>query len=200
MDAVDGRRILPSEYQQQEIYSDELAHAYEGGTVSSTNIALTLSHFMVWRKITESDHAYSLVLEDDAIFVNSHFQALSFERISDGSDDIVLLDSYVKQRPPQGHIWGNHYTLESFRGCTGGYLISKEAAHKLLKVTLAPICHPIDGLFHWYNRHVVEKNLPWESLELKPLNFSLVYPRPIINGSLVGFWPSSISHYVPDYM
>jgi hypothetical protein len=51
----------------------------------------------------------------------------------------------------------------------------------------------------WYNQHRTEQLAPWSKMQLPLLHEYLVYPRPVANGSLSGYWPSAIGKYLPDY-
>jgi GR25 family glycosyltransferase involved in LPS biosynthesis len=197
-DAIDGRNLDPGYFAERGLYDDRLARKYENTFVSAPNIALCQTHFALWRLLADEIKGASLVLEDDAVFVGASVSALA-PAVLPADWDVVLLDAYVRHKPPRGLISPNVYSMESYRGGTAGYLLSAKGARKLLRLASVPVCHPIDGYMGWYEHHRLEGVDPWRRLDMPPLSAYVVYPRPIENGSLAGFWPSAIGKSLPDY-
>jgi GR25 family glycosyltransferase involved in LPS biosynthesis len=198
LDAVDGRRLSPDVFAARGMYDDALARRYEGRGVSAANIALCQSHFRIWQTIADSGFSAALVLEDDAVFATEGLQRLDLAALPP-EWDVASLDAYLHQKPPLGSIGGALYSLESYRGGTAGYVLSLSGARKMLAMAAVPVCHPIDGYMTWYNRHRLGESDPWRRMNLAPLHVVLVYPRPVLNGSLYGYWPSAIGGALPDY-
>lgn len=198
LDAVDGRSVSRDVYTERGLYDDALARRYETSSVSASNIALCLSHFRLWSAIASAGHPATMILEDDAVFHGRRIAALD-PYMFPPEWDIVFMDSYVRHKPPRGRIHGTLFSMESYRGGTAGYLVSSRGARKLLRMASVPVCHPIDHYMWWYNSHRIEGREPWKNMELPPLHEYLVYPRPVMNGSLWGCWPSAIGDLLPDY-
>ena len=64
VDAVDGRRGLPPEYESQ---IDRPLAQKKGGILSDAEFACALSHINIYRRIVSENIDYALVLEDDAV-------------------------------------------------------------------------------------------------------------------------------------
>ena len=198
LDAIDGRSISKEDFEKQGVYDDALAQRYENSSVSAANIALCLSHFRLWKAIANAGWPAVMILEDDAVFHGKRIASVDPSSFP-AEWDVVFLDAYIRHKPPRGQIQGTLFSMESYRGGTAGYIISASGARKLLRMASVPVCHPIDGYMGWYNHHRLENIPPWKGMELPPLHEYLIYPRPITNGSLFGFWPSSIGKSMPDY-
>lgn len=118
--------------------------------MSTPEIAVTLSHIKVWKKIIEDNVSYALVLEDDIYFtygfvrmMNKAWNSLkgincdkefdilflSYENVK-GAEIIKKYDKEIVQRPYCG-IWQ-----------ASGYVLSKRGAEKLL--SLLPVYGPVD--------------------------------------------------------
>lgn len=200
VDAVDGRTVPMREFAAKGLYDDAMARRYEGRPVSGTNVALCLSHFAVWELVVREAWPVALVLEDDAVFQGAALDCVEMGLLPEGWD-VCLLDAYLRHKPPRGHVRRNIFTMESYRGGTAGYLLSAQGARKLLRIATVPVCHPVDGYMTWYNRHRLEGCPPWSELSLEPLESFLVYPRPVLNGSLAGHWGTCVgTGNCPDYL
>lgn len=118
--------------------------------MSTPEIAVTLSHINVWKKIIEDNVAYALILEDDVYFTygfakimdkvwnslmnmkcNEDFDILflSYERVK-GAKIVKEYEKEIVHRPYCG-IWQ-----------ASGYVLSKRGAEKLL--SLLPVYGPVD--------------------------------------------------------
>lgn len=194
-DAIDGRVSSIRDFSAKGLYDDSLAVGYEGVSLSPPTVALTLSHFAVWEEIMREGHSLAMVLEDDAVFRGNLLDSVNVDMLPAGWD-VCLLESWLRQKPPKENVEGNIFTLASYKGGSGGYLISSCGAEKLHHMS-SPVFHPADGYFTWYNRHRCEKRSPWELLPL--LSVFLVYPQPVINGSGAGYWKSGLGTGVIPY-
>jgi GR25 family glycosyltransferase involved in LPS biosynthesis len=196
--AVDGVNIGRKRFLEDGLYDPQLALRYEGAPLSDAAIALSLTHSKVWKEIAESNLSHAIVIEDDAIFINRVISSLDVNNLC-SLFDLVFLDAYLDQKPPRGQVGNFLYTSDSYKGCTGGYLLTKQGAKNLALASIAPICHPVDGFLGWYNRHASENEKPWCDLNLSHISQGIYFPRPILNGSILGYWPSAISNHLPDY-
>lgn len=198
VDAIDGRGVPSGEFSARGLYDDALTRRYERTPVPAPGIALCLSHFGLWKKIADAGIECALILEDDAVFHADPMDNLDPDSLP-SEWEFVSLDAYVLHKPPLGHIGGTIYSMESYHGGTAAYLVSAVGVRKLLKLASVPVCHPIDEYIVWYDHHRGEGREPWNALDLQPLQRCLVYPRPVSNGSLAGYWPSSVGGFLPAY-
>jgi len=98
-----------------------------------------LSHQSVWQKIVEGDQEYAAVLEDDLHMADDlHAVLSSFEWVPHGADLVRLEPSTnrVLLAPQEsGHVGARSvHRVLSTTWCTAAYIISKQAAAKLLAV------------------------------------------------------------------
>lgn len=123
-------------------------------SMSIQEIAVTLSHISVWRKMVQENIPYALILEDDIYFTygfsnkidkiwgnineisnNNEFDILflSYDYVK-GTDKSKIKDRNILQKPNAG-IWQ-----------ASGYVLSKKGVNKLL--SLLPVYGPVDL---WFN-------------------------------------------------
>jgi GR25 family glycosyltransferase involved in LPS biosynthesis len=118
--------------------------------MSRAEIAVARSHINVWRQVAASNHAYSLILEDDVWFHSG------FTRYFDQAWDEVVTEcgkkerfdvlyvSYleVKNGAPKTFLSSNVFRPVRGLWHLSGYVLSREGAKKLLR--LLPCRGPID--------------------------------------------------------
>ena len=184
--AVDGRRTSTTELIAQGLYDDELARRYEGRSLTAGDVATTLSHAKAHRTVVSEMREVALILEDDAVFQEDRLNSIDLSLLPAGWD-VCLLEAWLRDSCPRDVIHGNIFGMASYRGGAGAYLLSLNGARKLLSVS-RPVIHPGDGAFTWYNRHLLEPNMPWHERVPQSLNVFLLYPFPVVNGSLSGHW------------
>ncbi len=128
-----------------------------------------LSHINIWKKLVESDKKYCLVLEDDVDFVDDFRKKINFMiyelnnldlSIPKNNVDMIYLipeiscDHFFKKEDCEKSYDGPNLTnvrkpLHIGYGMYG-YIITKQGAEKLLKLSL-PMTLPIDVLTHHLN-------------------------------------------------
>lgn len=118
--------------------------------MSNPEIAVARSHINIWRQISEGNHKYVLVLEDDVFFrpdFTSHLdQAWAEMKIGDDCkskfDILYLSYEEVKHGAPKTFISSNVFRPVRGLWHLSGYVVSREGAQKLLR--LLPCRGPVD--------------------------------------------------------
>lgn len=144
--AVDGTKLNIDELQRQGIYNDALAHEKFSRSLSCAEIACTLSHLSVYRKMVDENIPMAMILEDDAMF-------------SEGGTD--RLSSALREVPPGWEVLQLHYNCKEHVHITdnlvrfpaktrmpigaAGYLMRNTGAKKMLANGF-PVCYPADSL------------------------------------------------------
>jgi GR25 family glycosyltransferase involved in LPS biosynthesis len=112
-------------------------------------IAVSLSHFEVWKLIAAGDRSYTLVLEDDVYFRRGFTKALDriwaglIARPGDAAFDILYL-SYAEAGVKANRIQVSDELTKPTSGLwqLSGYVLSRRGAQKLLD--LLPVRGPVD--------------------------------------------------------
>ena len=118
--------------------------------MSRAEVAVARSHISVWRQVVASNHAYVLILEDDAWFHSGFARYL--DRVWDeivaeydkrGRFDVLYV-SYreAKHGAPKAFLSNNLFRPVRGLWHLSGYVLSREGADKLLR--LLPCRGPID--------------------------------------------------------
>jgi GR25 family glycosyltransferase involved in LPS biosynthesis len=144
--AVDGAALDVAQLQRQGIYDDEVAHQKFNRSLSPAEIACTLSHLNIHRKMVGENISMALVLEDDAMF---------------GPRIVSRVSGALSEAPPDWDVLQLSHNCEEYVGLTenlvrfpsntrmpvgsAGYLIRKGGAEKMLANGF-PICYPADSL------------------------------------------------------
>jgi GR25 family glycosyltransferase involved in LPS biosynthesis len=127
--------------------------------MSRPEIAVAMSHIGIWKKVAESYHDYSLIIEDDVWFdskfteiIDRAWSEINTNKSTKGIFDIFYL-SYeeVKNGAPKSVI--SNTLFRPVRGLwnLSGYIISRQGAINLLK--LLPCKGPIDlWINHQFDR------------------------------------------------
>ena len=194
-DAIDAKKINRSNLIANNLYDDSLANYYHNRSLSNGEIACSLSHGSVYELIVKDNHDFSLILEDDAIFLSEQIDLIDLSALP-GNWDVVFLSSFYLDRPPAGHIYNNLYTTQSWNGSCAAYIISNSGAKKLASSYL-PVIHAADG---FVGRSIKCEKFEQNTFKQKgtsiQLNTYLYYPDPILNGSSVGFWSTSLPAFL----
>jgi GR25 family glycosyltransferase involved in LPS biosynthesis len=141
--------------------------------MSRAEIAVARSHINVWRQVAASNHAYVLILEDDAWFhsrfaryLDQAWDEVAAECDKRGRFDILYV-SYleVKHGAPKTFLSSN--VFRPMRGLwhLSGYVLSREGAEKLLR--LLPCRGPVDL---WINHQ-------FEVLDVRATKRSIISQR-----------------------
>jgi GR25 family glycosyltransferase involved in LPS biosynthesis len=191
--AIDGNLLKSQNLLHTLGYDDNIRKKYENKSLSPSIIALAATHFKLYEHIKQKGIAEAIILEDDAILTR---YPLENTALSDTPKkwDVLLLESWLIQKPPDGQIIKNIYDTTSYRGGSAAYIITTSGIDKLLSIR-KPLIHPPDGLFTWYNKHAVDNFKCYPLQDMAPLHVYLYYPQPFINGSLAGYWGSRCDPY-----
>lgn len=129
--AVDGRALSKEEI------ANVYRHAPGTQFLDPGSIACSLSHRKVWERIVASDEVYALVLEDDVIFGENAGDILNDTGwIPDGTE-LLRLETFrrhtVHGREPVATVGDRAiHRLHHIHNGTGAYIVSKDAAARLL--------------------------------------------------------------------
>lgn len=134
--------------------------------MTKQEIAVTLSHIGVWKKIRKENVEYALILEDDVYFTNKFSTEMDkiWNEISKTNFDILFLSfDYVKGISKK-EIYRKEFIHKPYVGIwqASGYVLSKKGVQKLLKEL--PVYGPVDL---------------WLNLKFEKLN-ALMINKPII--------------------
>ena len=135
--AVDGARLKPTE---------QLQHIFEGNDYNMRKgmVGCAMSHIQLAILLTKTDLDFLLILEDDITVVPDFAPKLARLIGRLPSDwNLVYLGHHVrpqyrsdklfdKVRQPVAERWSRKQSLERSMGGTGGYLLSKAGAYRLL--------------------------------------------------------------------
>jgi glycosyl transferase family 25 len=143
--AVDGSKLNIDELQRQGVYNDTLAHEKFSRSLSCAEIACTLSHLGVYRKMVDGSIPMAMILEDDAMFSERGTDRLSSALREVPADWDVLQLHY--NRKEHVHVTDNLVTFPAKTRMpvgSAGYLIRNGGAKKMLANGL-PVCYPADS-------------------------------------------------------
>lgn len=116
------------------------------------------SHLQAWQVLLHSDCHTLLVLEDDVVFGDDFLEALGAALHHRQSWDVLNLNKIRAKQPVRQARLGQ-YSLNAYMGPLtgmGAYLISRDAAERLLPVML-PIVLPIDLELDRVHRHQLRR-------------------------------------------
>jgi len=118
--------------------------------MSRAEVAVARSHISVWRQVAASNHAYVLILEDDAWFhtgfaryLNRVWDEIVAEYDKRSRFDVLYV-SYLEAKHGAPKTFLSNNLFRPVRGLwhLSGYVLSREGANKLLR--LLPCRGPID--------------------------------------------------------
>ena len=142
--------------------------------MSRAEVAVARSHISVWRRVSASNHAYVMILEDDAWFHSGFARCLDRvwdEVVAEYDNNKRRFDflyvSYVEAKHGAPKVFLSNNLFRPVRGLwhLSGYVLSREGAAKLLQ--LLPCRGPIDL---WINHQ-------FEALDVLATKQSLVSQR-----------------------
>ena len=147
VDAVDGRALSPREIES--VYDARAAKRTIGRDHTPAEIACSLSHLALYRRLVQSRMTEVVILEDDVVIRPEFLELLrSRARLPEGWELILCYHSAA-----QKSVWGGRRLSASLRlvrfastaNGTVGYLLTRTGAEKLL-ARAYPICAPADHL------------------------------------------------------
>ncbi len=164
--AVDGKKLIMEELQQ--IYDPELTQKNIGRLITKEEIGCYLSHWKIYKIMTEENLPEALVLEDDVVLDKDIIPILkAWDRMPPDCRLLQMGTSWkIESRKKNrfSHLGNIHFPLDyiavrNYDICYGtmAYIIRRSLASELLELLL-PIKLPIDDiLFDWrYNYYI-----PW---------------------------------------
>lgn len=127
--------------------------ATHSSRLSDGEIACFLSHRLCWSIVAEGDDAYGAIFEDDVVFSITAGPLLADDGWIPGDADIVKLETFFQKtvigmnRLSAGNGYWVSRLYKAHLG-TGGYIISRQAARRLVEAT-GDVNTPVDcALFH----------------------------------------------------
>lgn len=143
--AIDEKTFSDAAYQQF------MAERPRGGKLwLRGQMGCFLSHYHIWQKIVQGPDTFCAVFEDDVHLANDLGRALSAIDSIPDNVDLIRLDtstSRIKLRRQPDVILDQRklYRVESTSWCTGGYIIHRRAAQRLLELPIS-YHQPVDIL------------------------------------------------------
>jgi len=143
VDAVDGRRGLPPEYESQ---IDRPLARKLGRNLSDAEFACALSHINIYRRIVSDNIGHALVLEDDAVPHPDLARYLAGKHYEDASLTQLVCNrtvAYVRRSGVES-VFDNYRSYQrapkiNLSG-TSGYVISRHAAKHFVENALPITC------------------------------------------------------------
>lgn len=140
--AVDGRAIDPAERARM------LSPRFEFQPLNPGEIGIFMSQRSAWQRLVDSGEKMAAVFEDDVVLCAQAGRLL--DRLAEGGwqADIVKLETTHRRvvlGPPCGQLDDGHrlQPLCSWHGGAAGYVITRDAAARLLAATW-PLADPVD--------------------------------------------------------
>lgn len=154
IDAVDGRKLSSSE--MRGLTSSKrgfwMKHGFRLGSMGCA-----LSHFQAWQTLVESGSNCALILEDDAQLDCAISNILPCLAAQSKNFDIVNLH-HASRRPRQrvhNISKTHHLSVVKYNGIeTLAYVISKEAASRLLEIARPPLFEVDVFMNRWWDHGV----------------------------------------------
>lgn len=143
IDAIDGRNGLPAEFRDR--YNETATLRRLGRTLSTAEIAASLSHGLAYARIIDEGHAHALILEDDAM-VGPGLPRFLAAKGHEAAPMILVHHLNARVLPGAkatvaGDILVRELALPCFRAAA--YTVSREAAEYLLDAG-SPVTTPPD--------------------------------------------------------
>lgn len=118
-----------------------------------------LSHYHIWQKIAQGSDRFCAVFEDDVHLANDLAQVLSVIDCIPDNVDLIRLDTSTNRiklhRQPDVILNQRKlYRVKSTSWCTGGYIIHRRAAQRLLELPVS-YHQPVDILLFNHEESVI---------------------------------------------
>lgn len=142
--AIDGKNLSENQLKQ---YSKKEALRVKGRELSTGEIACSLSHLELWKRIVDEDLQKALILEDDAMIGEILKKIIKLENTFPPSWELINFTTDWKLIPFGKPIY-DIYRMANIKGISNRsstYLINKKGAERLLNHAF-PIRLPIDDL------------------------------------------------------
>lgn len=153
-DAISGDQL--DEADLQRIYDADMNRSKFKRPLSRSEVACTLGHRQIWQRVADSPNPVSLVLEDDATFVQDPrpFLGAIDQRAECFEDVMIKLDGVCDRNTRVLSTIADQSLVLSDRlpPRTTGYVLGRRAAARLVELA-APIARPIDIDLKFYWEH-----------------------------------------------
>lgn len=140
--AVDAKQLPEQEFERLRRLSSGV------NSMSPAEMACLLSHRKAWALVAEGEDDWAFVAEDDIHFSADAASFLKSDRWIPAGVDLVKAETDLKRHELSFKTWGEPFghelrRLKSSHVGSGGYLVSRSAAVKLLAYT-EHHCEPVD--------------------------------------------------------
>lgn len=119
--------------------AEKMPLSFYGAVIGPGAVACFESHRKIWREIVSSDATYAAIFEDDVHFSDGLKPFLSSTDWIPADSDLVRLETRLKRaklgRPAERHFGRRVARLLSTQMGTAAYVISKQAAARLLDLS-----------------------------------------------------------------
>jgi glycosyl transferase family 25 len=192
VEAVDAASLTTGTLQAGDLYDEASAIKYHGRPLTRGEIACSLSHGDLYERIIAAGHPYAVILEDDALFVPTRLDRLNLGDLP-ADFDVVFLNSFRDQEPPQGRIRHNIYSDASYEGSAAAYLVSRKGAEKLSRAC-RPVIHAADGLLGRSMKSLSGQQHSFRQQGARTeITSYIIYPDCVLNGSDLRFMGTTLS-------
>ncbi len=144
-DAIDGRKVLPKKYES--MVDRKLAQRRLGKEISDGEIACSLSHALVYKKIIAEKIKNAIILEDDCIFGDDFAEMVKNKLCENsGKDFIYLYHLYARAMYGSKNKFFKQYNMVKLAKTPNGavgYYLTLETVQKILEQAL-PISYVSD--------------------------------------------------------
>ena len=135
IDAIDGNELSEQELNNLSYKDKNLINPWNI-KMSPSQVGCALSHIKIYKKFIKTDYNYALILEDDAVFIqsfNEDLKKLILKNITDKKQ--ILLLSELKEFFSKPIDKNNSYEIVNVTNAffTHSYIINREAAKSIIK-------------------------------------------------------------------
>ncbi len=135
IDAIDGNELSEQELNNLSYKDKNLINPWNI-KMSPSQVGCALSHIKIYKKFIKTDYNYALILEDDAVFIqsfNEDLKKLILKNITNKKQ--ILLLSELKEFFSKPIDKNNSYEIVNVTNAffTHSYIINKEAAKSIIK-------------------------------------------------------------------
>jgi glycosyl transferase, family 25 len=155
--AVDGRQYSENDYRDFMRIRPRKNKIWLRG-----QMGCFLSHYKTWEKIAAGEDRFCAVFEDDVQPSSRLAKIIADDSWIPDDVDLIRLDTSTNRvrltaQPTITHLTNKLYGVKSTSWCTGGYLLSKRAAEKLLALPSAAH-QPSDVILYNFEVSAIAKN------------------------------------------
>lgn len=115
VDAINSRDLSYEGLARDGLYDEAGSSQCHGSRISLNYIAGSLSHAAVYDLIVARGHRWTLVLEDDALFITRRYNRIALDRLP-ADAEVVFLNTFRSPEKPIDQIDSTLYGMELIRG------------------------------------------------------------------------------------